>query len=308
MSLQEILRLFREIAQQAKLHWLIQTYGRYKDESGIQLTSDVPCVAFSGDTSMWKAILKAYTNSIVFFDEDYAFIFSKDFASEIKNTSNYYVLTTAQPLKNLPYSINEIYGIRTTGKYHFPQKVYHEFYPLFQQYEPCREDKILMLVEDEKAGYQFFSKACPNVECKTANGNSNVAEYLSKVPVNQPVVVVADGAAFGAYIGAVTAVARTKKEVSLYFPESFEWLILKSGILEIKNLDEILSNPEKYIDSESYFSWERYFTELLETETREDRIKKYSKSELNSYYLGDKNVSAILKVMPEELVKVLRNE
>ena len=28
---------------------LIRTYGRYKEESGISMVSDVPCVAFSGD-------------------------------------------------------------------------------------------------------------------------------------------------------------------------------------------------------------------------------------------------------------------
>ena len=50
---------------------LIQTYGRYGQESGIMMTSDVPCVAFSGDAGLWKTVLDAYENSIIFFDEDY---------------------------------------------------------------------------------------------------------------------------------------------------------------------------------------------------------------------------------------------
>ncbi len=112
---------------------LIQTYGRYGKESGIIMISDVPCKAFTGDTALWKAALQAYENSIVFFDEDYPFIFTREFAGAIKGTSNYYVLITRQPLYYLPYSINEIYGIRTTGRYHFPDKIYHEFYPLFQE-------------------------------------------------------------------------------------------------------------------------------------------------------------------------------
>ena len=114
---------------------LIQTYGRYNAESGITINSDVPCVAFSGDPSLWKMTMQAIKDSIVFFDEDYHFIFSKDFAREVQGSSNYYVLITRQPIYDLPYSINEIYGIRTSGKYHFPEKIYHEFYPIYDSFE-----------------------------------------------------------------------------------------------------------------------------------------------------------------------------
>lgn len=49
----------------------------------------------------------------------------------------------------------------------------------------------------------------------------------------------------------------------LYLPESFEWLILSSRILNDSEIDKILEVPSDYIDSEKYFSWERFFTELL---------------------------------------------
>ena len=32
----------------------------------------------------------------------------------------------------LPYSIKEIYGIRTSGRYHFPEQIYHEFYQIYE--------------------------------------------------------------------------------------------------------------------------------------------------------------------------------
>ena len=152
---------------------LIQTYGRYGEESGINISSDVPCVAFSGDASLWKAAIGSYENSIVFFDEDYSFIFSKDFAKEIQTTSNYYVIITRQPLYNLPYSTKEIYGIRTTGKYHFPEKVYHEFYPLYEDSKITDNQKIVLLIEDQKSGFQFFSHALPQVNCISSQGNSS---------------------------------------------------------------------------------------------------------------------------------------
>ena len=112
---------------------LLGTYSRYGKESGIMLQSDVPCRVFGGDAVLWKAILEAYSDSIVFIDEDYPFIYSKEFAEVIRESSNYYVLITRQPLYNLPYSVQEIYGIRITGKYHYPEKIYHEFYRIYDK-------------------------------------------------------------------------------------------------------------------------------------------------------------------------------
>ena len=118
-------------------------------------------------------------------------------------------------------------------------------------------------------------------------------------------VVIADGAAFGAYVAKVTTIAKSRKDVMLYFPESFEWLILKSGVIGIKDLDDILAEPEKYIESREFLSWERYFTDLLMTATGDDSIKKYDKSQLKPYYIEGKNKDAIIAVLPEELRKIM---
>lgn len=45
---------------------------------------------------------------------------------------------------------------------------------------------------------------------------------LTELAKKQPVVVITDGAAFGAYISTVLAVAKQNEDVMLYFPESFE--------------------------------------------------------------------------------------
>ena len=42
--------------------------------------------------------------------------------------------------------------------------------------------------------------------------------------------------------------------MALYLPESFEWLILSSGILKNNSVTEILSTPYDYAESEKYFS------------------------------------------------------
>ncbi len=284
---------------------LLGTHSRYGKESGINVQSDVPCVVFGGDAVLWKTILEVYQDSIVFIDEDYPFIYSKDFAELVQGSSNYFVLITRQPLYNLPYSIQEIYGIRTTGKYHYPEQVYHEFYRIYNDSSEALGKEVLVMVEDSKSGYQFFSKVCKNGECVSVEGNSQFVGKIENVEENKKVVVIADGAAFGAYVAKVTTIAKSRKDVMLYFPESFEWLILKSGIIGIKDLDAILAEPEKYIDSREFFSWERYFTDLLITATAGDSIKKYDKSQLKPYYLDGKNKDAIIAVLPEELRKIM---
>lgn len=280
---------------------LLGTFSRYGKESGIMLQSDVPCVVFSGDASLWKVVIESYHDSIIFIDEDYPFIFSKDFAETIKNSSNYYVLITRQPLYNLPYSVQEIYGIRTTGKYHYPEKIYHEFYHIYDEHKAVVDKEVIVLVEDSKSGYQFFSKVSKDGACKSVTGNSNFVSEIEKADKAKQTVVIADGAAFGAYVAKVMAAAKRHGDVMTYFPESFEWIILKSGVIDIKNIDKILESPEQYIDSQEYFSWERYFTDLLISATKDNDVARYDKSILKPYYLDGKNKEAILKVLPEEL-------
>ncbi len=103
---------------------------------------------------------------------------------------------------------------------------------------------MLVMVEDSKSGYQFFSSICKKDACISVDGNSNFVSKIEDADKDKQVVVIADGAAFGAYIAKVMAIAKSRKYVTMYFPESFEWVILKSGIINIKDIDSILAEPE----------------------------------------------------------------
>ena len=85
-------------------------------------------------------------------------------------------------------------------------------------------------------------------------------------------------------------------DLHLFLPESFEWLILKSGLIDGNRIQKILEQPEQVIDSKKYFSWEQYFTQLLISETRETYLK-YQKKALNPVYLHEKERKEILKEM-----------
>lgn len=117
------------------------------------------------------------------------------------------------------------------------------------------------------------------------------------------ICVVADGATIGAEMEKLYGLAQENANIKLYLPESFEWIILKSGLISSKELSKILIEPENYIESEKYFSWERYFTHLLIHMT-EGTYLKYQKSKLNPVYLHEKNQKQILdSIEGVELIK-----
>lgn len=47
------------------------------------------------------------------------------------NSDNYFVLITRENLYNLPYSVEEIYGMHSSGKYQNTKKVYQEIYRIY---------------------------------------------------------------------------------------------------------------------------------------------------------------------------------
>ena len=105
--------------------------------------------------------------------------------------------------------------------------------------------------------------------CETAAGNSNVIACMRN-NVDQNVLYIADGAAFGAFMDDCMLYMDfyIKNRCALWLPESFEYMILKSGILEMTDIARMLENTYDYADSERFVTWERFYTDLLVQRTR----------------------------------------
>lgn len=84
----------------------------------------------------------------------------------------------------------------------------------------------------------------------------------------------------------VMRLMESRKNIVLYLPESFEWLILSAGVLKNAAMEKILKNPSEYVESRNYFSWERFFTALLIEETKGTYLA-YFKRNLNPVYLNE---------------------
>ena len=274
---------------------MLRQASNYGVSSGVNVKCDVPCRILEGQD--WKLILKNISRSIIFIDEENAFIKTEEFASAVKESDNYYVLITRENLYNLPYSVEEIYGLYDSGKYQNTKKVYQRMYRIYSGWNelPVRPAKII--TEDSNAGYEFFKDVCEErgLFCESAGGKSNLFSVLENAGDDE-LCVIADGAAIGPEMSNLYHLALHKNNIKLFFPESFEWLILKSGLLENKEIKDILVAPEEYVETKKYFSWERFFTKLIMDITK-DTYLKYNKARLNPVYLHRKSKEFILKTM-----------
>ena len=278
---------------------MIAAYARLREKSGVRLVCDKPCVALRADSD-WRHMLEATEDSIVFIDEESDYIGKREFASAIKRTGNYYVLFTRENLYNLPYSVEEIYEIHTSGKLHTFRKMYRRQSHYRYSLNPGRKRKpefSHFLTEDSKSGFAFYEHYFEGsaVSCVSAGSNSSVYSWLT-ANRDKKIFVIADGAAFGAEMNRVMALQEHYPDMTICLPESFEWLILKSGLIPASDLEEVLENPSDYVEASAYFSWEQFFADYLVRNTQGTHYS-YSKNGLNRFYTVRNNMNRIVALI-----------
>ena len=280
---------------------LIQNYEEYGKKSGVTVKCKKPCRTITSNQD-WKDRINKIHNSIIFIDEGKEFLRSQEFAKAIDGSDNYFVLITREGLSQIPYSVDAILSLKETV--HRNKRVYSKSYPCYaylQDFKARISDIDLVITEDTNAGFQMYDAISKRhkKQCESAEGKSSIARKLDENN-DARCLVIADGAAFGSEIRKIARYMEENPEMmELYLPESFEWLILKSGIINNTSVQKILINPSRYIDSSKYLSWERYFTELL-INTSRGTILEYRKEKLNKAYLSTKNINKVIRAIENE--------
>ena len=206
---------------------LIAAYDELGANSGVVINCDVPCKILAGRN--WLRDLSFIENSIVFIDEDSSFMKSHEFAHAARRSSNYYVLVARESLPQLPYSVDEIYGLkntnRSTTKYPVYSRTYASTYRIYGKSEFDGAKPQVVIVEDSNSGYEFFAVLCKNsgIPCISAGGKSNIYD-IALNRKERDILVIADGAAFGPEMEFLVSLQRFKR-IKLFLPESFEWPI-----------------------------------------------------------------------------------
>lgn len=279
---------------------LLSEYENFGKQSGVTLICDKRCRVLT--EADWEIRLQNMKDSIIFIDEGNRFIKSTDFARCVRESDNYYVIITRESLYNLPYSVEEIYEMRKIRHNMTLGKVYNGIRKFYSDI-PVENNRITdtetIITEDSNSGHEFFLHVADQngIHCISAHGKSNIFHTVQGLKGKQKIFIIADGAAFGAEMDRLYKLQAVQPgRITMYLPESFEWLILKSDMIHDQAVREILSSPEEHIDSAVYFSWEQYFTQLL-TERTTDTYMRYTKEQLNRFYLQNSNVKKILETI-----------
>lgn len=281
---------------------LIADHDRLGSGSGVTVKSEKPCTALN--TQDWKHFIESRKQHIIFVDENMPMLRSNEFAEVVASSDNYFVIIYRDSLPKLAYSIEEIFGMRedrNSQKYIKPKRVYNTLFHIYSLDEGSISAPDIVITEDSNSGFEFYD-ASMNCRCIAAGGKSSVTdEMMRHTNEGTTIMGVVDGAAFGSDMQRFSRLARsTDGKLELYAPESFEYLLLQSGIIDVDK--RILENTYDYADSTEYLSWERYFTAKLSELTR-NTVYQYSKQKLNQAYLTEGNVKKILQITPDMVRK-----
>ena len=150
------------------LYEMVADYTRLGTQSGVTVQCDRPCVALTDID--WRNQLSRISDSLVFVDEGLEEVASDTFAAAARESSNYYIIFCREELPNLPYSVNEVYRIKTSGKYHSFVQMYKEgdHYQYSQSRVKPKHDFDVLLTEDSKSGLQCWSRTIEATGSPTA--------------------------------------------------------------------------------------------------------------------------------------------
>ena len=277
---------------------LLTQYNGNPHSSGITLICDKECTVLNEGN--WQLFLQIYRGRVFFIDEGNAFLRTQEFADEVKRSDNYFVIISRESLPQLPYSVDEIFGLqegKEAGRYREPKRFYNEMYRIYGSSFVLRTIPDLIITEDSNSGNEFFQILFPG-KCISSQGKSNIKRLLL-AHANQSVLAVVDGAAFGPEMQDCMEMVRAYgRSMSIFAPESFEYLILQSGLIEVPKA--VLAETWNYADSLKYFSWEEFYTSYL-SDTTQNQVYQYSKRKLNSFYKTIGSIDKIINTFPESI-------
>lgn len=277
---------------------LVSDYEQNGVSSGITVICEAACTVLTSVD--WELRLSRLRKHIVFIDETASFLKTQRFAELVRGADNYFVIVTREDLEQLPYSVDEIYGLRNvsdSAKYKSFKRVYNEMYNLYNFKMPVRIDPGLVITEDSNSGFECFCLIYGDV-CRSAGGKSKIYNIIRTASVNR-ILAIVDGAAFGSEISKVLRYLEASgKDCVIYAPESFEYVLLKSGIIDVPL--HVLEAAYEYADSCEYMSWEEFFTDYLVQKTQ-GSIYQYSKVRLKEAYKTKGSLKRIMEVIPEQI-------
>lgn len=219
----------------------------------VQVQSDVPLLACPTGIAAARAILTATEGALFIIDENNGILNEPDVASIFKNSRNYFLVITRDNLDYIPVSVENVWNIKESGKYHWFQPVY-----MVKNERDFRKPEIV-ITEDAGSGLKFFKEFFA-LTVESAKSKSKIVSKLSSL-YQKDILAVFDAAGFGFQIETFLEFCkRTSKNISILDWYSFEWYILTTPQFNV-----ILTPKDMTYE---YESLEQRATEILTENTR----------------------------------------
>lgn len=275
---------------------MVEMANRNNGKSGIKIHCEVPVIVLSGEYELAEYTVKNKPHSIFLIDETAGYIRSKLLKKLIEGADGYFILISRSAINTVPVNINAVYTFnqkKITGDnrtYNYSCNVYG-----LEQSHIMPE---AIAVEDSGSGYEFWKENL-KIPVVSAKGNANMHHALEEMERYDRVLSIIDGAGCGGIFRIILdAVSLLKNDNYIWYPESFEYLLLKAGIFPDEELSEKIEHTENYADSAKYLSWERYYYDELK-KLAEKYHQVYQKQILSDHYRADSIFEKVKAVIPE---------
>lgn len=226
--------------------------------------------------------LNNYTNCIIVIDEDCDILSNKNIPDILKKSNNYFIIITRKKkLGFIPVDIENIYEIKSSGKFHTLKQKYSRFSD-----NQKISDIDLIITEDSRSGNLFIKEVLKDIRLKlplnkfviTSHGAPKLVQFITNLLINsrsiRNIVVVYDSAAYGEYYETFLNMLNVfKNRVNFYIIDwySFESYIIQSSVYGVTiNREDV---------DYKYESIEQYATKMIEDIHRD--TSPYSKSALS---------------------------
>lgn len=179
----------------------------------------------------------------------------------------YFIFMTRKPLINVSTDIMAICELVSCVENNIKVRRLRSYFAWDFEVEKIKPE--LAIIEGAGSDYLFFKNTLLDCDVVSAEGKNRLVPLLQHILIRmdyKSIFVFADGASYGYNVMfhkkfLKTLIKSTDVDVRLFFPNSFEWLVLKSGLLRID--EDILDYPEEYFDSKDFSGTEPFFTEKL---------------------------------------------
>lgn len=256
---------------------------------GYKAESDLNIKLLTGIEETDSLLIDSSKGGDVFvFDEYCDWILGNNFKSKLLVKDVYFVYISRNRASNISYDYRSLYFVYKDKISGIVKNMTYIDDVLYNKYNSYTNFNSIV-TEDEKSGYQF-NEIISSKNVISAGGKDNIRRY------NNGCLCIVDGSAFGSCIEECLDEFDTSV---LYLINSFEWLLLKSNVID--DVDCVL-NKFNELCYPGFHSYEDMCTKKFIEYTQNTGIE-YSKSKLPAKLKETGKLIRIVNNLDERIVK-----